>query len=385
LAKQSLRKFVAPEVVFGAGARNQAGKYARNLGAKNVLIVSDPGVIAAGWLAETVRSLEENSVSHKVFSDVSPNPRSHEVMAGAEAYSAYGCDAIIGLGGGSPMDCAKGIGIVSTNGGNVLGFEGVDRIKVPCPPLIFIPTTAGTSSDVSQFSIILNENELVKIAIISKAIVPDIALVDYETTMTMSPYLTACTGMDALVHAIEAFVSAANSSLTDLHAAEAIRLISSNLKNAIAYPENIEYKNAVMLASLEAGFAFSNAILGAVHSMAHSLGGFLDLAHGECNAMLLEHVIDFNYEAAAERYDEIARLMGAQTERLSGPGKKNALLEKIKTLKRDAGITKTLAGAGVKKSDIPTLAKKAHNDPCLLTNPRKASARDIEVIYEQAF
>ncbi len=372
-------------MVFGAGARNQAGKYARNLGAKNVLIVSDPGVIAAGWLAETVRSLEENSVSHKVFSDVSPNPRSHEVMAGAEAYSAYGCDAIIGLGGGSPMDCAKGIGIVSTNGGNVLGFEGVDRIKVPCPPLIFIPTTAGTSSDVSQFSIILNENELVKIAIISKAIVPDIALVDYETTMTMSPYLTACTGMDALVHAIEAFVSAANSSLTDLHAAEAIRLISSNLKNAIAYPENIEYKNAVMLASLEAGFAFSNAILGAVHSMAHSLGGFLDLAHGECNAMLLEHVIDFNYEAAAERYDEIARLMGAQTERLSGPGKKNALLEKIKTLKRDAGITKTLAGAGVKKSDIPTLAKKAHNDPCLLTNPRKASARDIEVIYEQAF
>ncbi len=384
MTAHSLRKFVAPEVVFGAGARFLAGKYARNLGAKNVLIVSDPGVIAAGWLDETVRSLEENGVNHKVFSDISPNPRSRQVMAGAETYSACGCDAIIALGGGSPMDCAKGIGIVSTNGGSVLRFEGVDQIKVPCPPLIFIPTTAGTSSDVSQFSIILNENELVKIAIISKAIVPDIALVDYETTMTMSPYLTACTGMDALVHAIEAFVSAANSPLTDLHAAEAIRLISANLKNAIAYPGNIEYKNAVMLASLEAGFAFSNAILGAVHSMAHSLGGFLDLAHGECNAMLLEHVIDFNYESAAGRYDEIARLMGAETERLSEHERKNVLIEKVKTLKRDAGITKTLGGAGVKASDIPTLAKKAHNDPCLLTNPRKASVRDLEVIYEQA-
>ena len=379
-----LRKFVAPEVVFGPEARKLAGKYAANLGAKNVLIVTDPGVIASGWLSDITLALDESGVSHNVFSGVSPNPRSREVMEGAAFYRERGCDAIVALGGGSPMDCAKGIGIVCYNNENILKFEGVDKIKTPSPPLIFIPTTAGTSSDVSQFTIILNESERTKIAIISKAIVPDVSLVDYQTTLTMSPYLTACTAIDALVHAIEAFVSIAASPLTDIHALEAIRLISKNLTGAIDHPENEEYKSAVMFASLEAGFAFSNAILGAVHSMAHSAGGFLDLAHGECNSILLEHVINFNYDSAPDRYGEIARAMEIASGGSSQPPDKNALIEKIKELKKSVGITKTLGAVGVSSCDIGALARNAHNDPCLLTNPKRASVRDLEVIYEEA-
>ena len=379
-----LRKFVAPEVVFGPESRKLAGKYARNLGAKKVLIITDAGIIAAGWVKDVAIALEEAGVFYCVFSGISPNPRSREVMLGAEFYRENGCDAIVAVGGGSPMDCAKGVGIVSSNNKDILAFEGIDKIKVPSPPLIFIPTTAGTSSDVSQFSIILNEEQRTKIAIISKAIVPDAALVDYQTTTTMSPYLTACTALDALVHAAEAFVSKAASPLTDIHALEAIRLISRNLTPAIAHPENEKYKNMLMLASLEAGFAFSNAILGAVHSMAHSAGGFLDLAHGECNAMLFEHVINFNYDSAPERYSAIASAMGIDTTALPTAAAKTALFERIKELKKSAGITKTLTAAGVSSADIKTLAHNACNDPCLFTNPKPASERDIEVIYEEA-
>ena len=184
-------------------------------------------------------SLDEAGIESVLFSAVSPNPRDSEVMSGAELYRSEKCDAIIVVGGGSPMDCAKGIGIVSTNNCHILDCEGVDNVSNPMPPLICIPTTAGTSADVSQFAIINNSAERVKIAIISKSTVPDVALIDPETTTTMDPYLTACTGMDALVHAIEAYVSNASSPLTDLHALQAIRLISANLLTAIAEPHNL--------------------------------------------------------------------------------------------------------------------------------------------------
>lgn len=179
------------------------------------------------------------------------------------------------------MDCAKGIGIVCSNDGHILDYEGVYNISSPLPPLIFIPTTAGTSADVSQFAIILNREKLIKIAIVSKIIVPDIALIDPETTTTMDPYLSACTGMDALVHAIEAFVSVASSPLTDIHALEAIRLLGRNLPLLPEFKDDSQIRKNIMLGSMEAGLAFSNAILGAVHAMSHSLGGFLVLPHGE--------------------------------------------------------------------------------------------------------
>lgn len=380
----SIRKFVNPEIVYGIGASGLAGQYARTYGASRVMVVSDPGVIAAGWTGRVIASLEEAGIDTVLFSAVSPNPRDAEVMDGAALYRSAGCDAIIVVGGGSPIDCAKGIGIVSTSHCHILECEGVDNVPNPMPPLICIPTTAGTSADVSQFAIINNSAERVKIAIISKSTVPDVALIDPETTTTMDPYLTACTGMDALVHAIEAYVSNASSPLTDLHALQAVRLISGNLLTAIAEPRNLAARDAMMLASLEAGLAFSNASLGAVHAMAHSLGGNLYLPHGECNAMLLEHVIAYNYPAAAERYCAIAAAMGISGATSGPEGCLVPLTGAIRNLRISAGITKTLRGAGVSADIIPILAGKAMKDACMVTNPRRPTMADIESIYEQA-
>ncbi|BCS98052.1 iron-containing alcohol dehydrogenase [Desulfoluna limicola] len=379
-----LRKFVAPEFIFGAGAIDLVGQYAENFGADKVMVVTDPGVMAVGWTEKVVKCLEESGIESIVFSEVTPNPTADEVMKGVDRYHSEGCDVIVAIGGGSPMDCAKGIGIVSTNGHHILTFEGIDNVTVPCPPLICIPTTAGTSADVSQFAIINNERERVKIAIISKAVVPDVALIDPATTVTMDSYLTACTGLDALVHAIEAFVSSAHSPIFDVHALEAIRLIRPNLLNAIASPDDIHFRSILMRASLEAGLAFSNASLGAVHAMAHSLGGYLGLPHGECNAILLDHVMAYNFDAARDRFEKIGEALALDLKGMSLSEKKQAILNDISQLKKQAGISSGLGERGVSLGDIPVLAKKALQDPCLVTNPQPANQRDIEVIYELA-
>ncbi|MFA6010783.1 MAG: alcohol dehydrogenase-like regulatory protein ErcA [Desulfobacteraceae bacterium] len=380
----SLRKFVAPEFVFGEGALNLTGQYAVNFGAEKVLIVTDPGVMAAGWCDKVIENLKSSGASCVVFSGITPNPNADEVMRGADFYLSQGCDLIVAVGGGSPMDCAKGIGIVSTNGIHILKFEGIDNVALPGPPLICIPTTAGTSADVSQFAIINNEIERVKIAIISKTVVPDVALIDPSTTLTMGTYLTACTGIDALVHAIEAFVSSAHSPIFDVHALEAIRLINTHLLDVLAKPDDMDLRSTLMRASLEAGLAFSNASLGAVHAMAHSLGGYLGLPHGECNAILLDHVMDFNFENARDRYERIGEAMNINLRNMTSKEKKRSILDTIARLKKNAGISNTLIDRGTHRSDIPVLAEKALKDPCLVTNPRQTNKRDIEVIYENA-
>jgi len=379
-----LRKFVAPEFLFGPGALDLVSQYARNFGANKVLVVTDSGVISAGWAGKVMEALDSAGIPGVIFSDVTPNPRSEEVMAGVEFYRDQECDVIVAVGGGSPMDCAKGIGIVNTNRKSILEFEGIDNVGKPGPPLICIPTTAGTSADVSQFAIINNLPKRVKMAIISKTVVPDVALIDPATTVTMDLYLTACTGLDALVHAIEAFVSSANSPVTDLHALEAIRIIPSTLLDVIAHPDDVELRAKMMLGSLEAGLAFSNASLGAVHAMAHSLGGFLDLSHGECNSILLDHVIGFNYYAVSERYNKIGEAMGIDLDKMTAEEKRKAILDEIARLKTSVGIVKTLGERGVRKSDISELSKKAMEDPCMVTNPRQPDQRDIEVVYEEA-
>ena len=380
-----LRKFVAPEFIFGPEAMQLIGRYLCNFGAKKALIVTDQGIIDAGWLTELTRLHHEEGIESAVFSAISPNPRDTEAMAGAEFYHEQHCDVIVALGGGSPMDCAKGIGIVSTNRENILSFEGIDNVAVPGPPLICIPTTAGTSADVSQFAIISDTTDKKKIAIISKTVVPDVALIDPLTTVTMNPYLTACTGMDALVHAIEAYVSTANSPLLDLHALEAVRLVCTNLPKVLDAPDDIVLRNDMTLASLQAGLAFSNASLGAVHAMAHSLGGLLDLPHGECNAILLDHVIGYNFPEAVERYSKIGQAMGLVDLRGKNTAEiKQAVLAEVGRLKKQVGIHKTLGERGATLSDIPLLARKALNDPCMVTNPKVPNQRDIEVIYEEA-
>ncbi len=379
-----LRKFVAPEYVFGSGAIKLVGRYAKNFGARKVLVVTDPGVINAGWSAKVQACLEQEGIDSCVFAKVSPNPRAEEVMEGAERYEQEGCDVIVAVGGGSPMDCAKGIGIVAANRLHILTFEGIDRVPVPGPPLICIPTTAGTSADVSQFAIINDQQEKVKKAIISKTTVPDVALIDPATCLTMDPYITACTGIDALVHAIEAYVSTANAPMFDLHALEAIRLISGHLEEVLQHPDDIELRGKIMQGSLQAGLAFSNASLGAVHAMAHSLGGFFDLSHGECNAVLLEHVISYNYSQEPERYAEIGKALGVHIAGLSGAEVKKAILSEIVRFKQSIGITTSLSEQGAGLSDISLLAGKAIKDPCMITNPKMPDQRDIEVIYEEA-
>jgi alcohol dehydrogenase class IV len=379
-----MRKFVAPEIVFGLGAIELAGQYVKNLGGRKVLVVSDAGVVEAGWTEKAIKSLDQENLVYECFFDVTPNPRAAQVMHGAEVYLDHHCDAILAVGGGSPMDCAKGIGIVAGGGGHILDYEGVDRVEFPIPPLICVPTTSGSSADVSQFAIITDTNRRVKIAIVSKAVVPDVALLDPWTTTTKDAYLTACTGLDALTHAIEAYVSTAHSPLTDLHALEAIRLLRANLTSTIAKPQNIVLRSRVMLASLYAGLAFSNAILGAVHAMAHSLGGFLDLPHGECNAILLEHVINYNFIEAPKRYRDIARAMAIEVQGLDDVSALGKLLDGIRELRKASGVTRTLSDLGVRKEDIEQLASKACSDACLVTNPRTAGQAELEAIYEKA-
>ena len=384
MALYEMRKFVAPEFIFGVGSRRRVAFYVRNMMARRVFVVSDPGVIAAGWLDDVLADLAGSGVETVLFKDLSPNPKDHEVMAGAELYGRERCDVIVALGGGSVIDCAKAIGVVHTNGRSVLAFEGIDRIDLPGPPMICIPTTAGTAADISQFCIIVNSAERYKMAIISKIVVPDVALVDPETTLSMDPYLTACTGFDALTHAIEAYVSTASSPVVDVHALAAVDLIWKNIEQAVAFPGDLPARENMLLGSLQAGLAFSNASLGAVHAMAHSLGGFLDLPHGECNALLLEHVVRFNAGEALDRYRRIGRAMGIDMRGMSERESVGKIVSELGTMRMRVGITGGLSSRGVRSADIPELSAHALSDACLVTNPRRAGLGDIEAIYGEA-
>jgi alcohol dehydrogenase class IV len=374
-----LRKFVAPEFVFGSGARFLLGRYLKNFGAKKVFLVTDPGIVSSGWLDEIIGALESEDYEYEIYSNIKSNPRTEEVMEGARVYESKRCDVIVALGGGSPMDCAKGIGIVTSNKKHINEFEGVDKVSMPSPPLICIPTTAGSSADVSQFAIISDRVRKVKMAIISKKLVPDVALIDPVTTRTLNRYMTVCTAFDILSHAMEAYVSNASSPITDIHSIEAINLFSSNIIPCINDLDNIQFRGNLMLASLHAGLAFSNASLGLVHAMAHSLGGLKDLPHGECNALLLEYVVDFNFSSEPERYLKIAKTLG-----FNDLNDKYGLINGIANLKIETGVNRTLKEIGVEEKDIPELAQRAMQDPCIATNPVIPKKIDVEEIFKNA-
>lgn len=377
-----LRKFVAPEIVFGRGARSLAGRYARNLGGTKVLVVTDDGVAEAGWLAPLLENLDDEGLGWAVYRDIQPNPTDSMVMRGVQVYEGERCDLILTLGGGSPMDCAKAIGTVHANGGNVLDYVGVDKIPVPCPPVICIPTTAGSAADISQFSIIKNNKTGIKHAIVSKSIVPDVALVDPDTTLTMDAPLTAGTGLDALTHAFEAYVSRASSPLTDIHALQSVEMVHSFLLRAMDDLSNPEYRTGMMLASLHAGLAFSNASLGVVHALSHSLGGLLDLPHGECNSLLLRHGVEANYDTVPERFASLL-------ERFGGPAKTpdiiSELLARLDDFRDRAGLPGKLRELGLKEDLLPEIAAAASKDPCMITNPRSLSPADLEGILRNAY
>lgn len=381
----NIHKFVMPEVIFGNGAIEHAGESCLRLGATNVFIVSDPGVIEAGWLDVVIRSCKQANLQYTVFSDVTMNPKDVEVEKGCKAYIENECDAIIGIGGGSPLDVAKAVAILVTNGGKIRDYEGVNKIRKPLPPQVMIPTTAGSGSEVSQFSVIVDTLGQKKMTIISKSLIPDIAIIDPETLSTKNAHLTASTGLDVLTHGIEAYVSLAATPLTDVQAKNAISLVSEYLRPSVASKINKEAKTKMAMASLQAGLAFSNAILGAVHAMSHAVGGKYPVLHGDINSILLPHVMEYNLLANPKKFADIAAFLGVDIRGLSHMEAGRKAIECIKQLTMEIDAPQRLSDIGLEKDEIPHMSLVALDDACMITNPRDVTAEDIEEIFRRAW
>jgi 1,3-propanediol dehydrogenase len=346
--------------------------------------VTDPGLIEAGWLDEALAYLQQNGLHPAVWHDVTPNPKDNEIEAAFDRYAENGGDVIIGLGGGSCIDAAKGVAILSGNGGRILGYEGVDKVVHPIPPTLMVPSTSGTGADVSQFAVVTDTAARMKITIISRTLVPEISVIDPRLLTTMPEWLNAATGLDALTHAIEAFVSRAHNLLTDNHALNAVGLITRHLVAAQLRPNDTGPRLAMAQGSLEAGMAFTNAILGATHAMSHQVGGLLDLPHGVVNAVLLPHVIRFNAQAWPERFVPLAAAGGIATEGVPATEVALLLAERVRELADEVGVPKRLAALGVSQDMLPQLARTTLKDACLTTNPREAGAGDIEALFRAA-
>ena len=379
-----LAKFHAPEIVFGPGALAELGHCAARLGARRPFFVTDPGLIEAGWVDEAVAYLRQSELYPALWHDVTPNPKDHEIEAAFQMYAESGSDVIIGLGGGSCIDAAKGVAILSGNGGRILGYKGVDKVVRPIPPTVMVPSTSGTGADVSQFAIVTDTAARTKITIISRTLVPEISLIDPRLLITMPEWLNAATGLDALTHAIESFVSRAHNPLTDRHALHAVALITRYLLPAQLRPTETAPRLAMAQGSLEAGMAFTNAILGATHAMSHQVGGLLDAPHGVVNAVLLPHVIRFNAEISPERFVPLAAAGGVRTEGVPPAEVALLLAEGVRKLADEVGVPKRLADLGVTDAVVPRLARTTLKDACLATNPRAADARDIEALFRAA-
>lgn len=374
-----------PEVVFGEGTLAEVGHAARRLGGRHVLVVTDPQILEAGWVDQAVSCLREADLGCSVWHDLTPNPKDHEVAAGFERYAEQGCDVLVAVGGGSCIDAAKGIAVLSTNGGRILDYEGIDRVTRPIPPLVAVPTTSGSGSDVSQFAVITDTARRLKATVIGRALVPDISITDPRLTTTLPNQFRAATGMDALTHGIEAYVSRAASFLTDSLALNAIRLIGEHLPRTIDHPDDRWARAATARASLEAGMAFTNAILGATHAMSHQLGGALDLPHGVVDGILLPHVIRFNAEAAPERYLPVAEALGVRPGRARGAAEvAEAAAAAVEELARTVGLPPSLGHLGVRLSHLEELADHALHDACMTTNPRAMTADDVATVFKAA-
>jgi alcohol dehydrogenase class IV len=380
---ESLLKFEIPEIIFGQGALSQVGQCARRLGGENVFLVTDPGIEAAGWVDAAIKYFKQETLQYSLYDNVVTNPRSFQVEQGAQLYNQQNCDVIVALGGGSPMDTAKGIAVLVTNHGRIHDYVGCNLITQPIPPLICVPTTAGTGSDVSQFAVIADPEQKVKMTILSRAVMADISLIDPILLQTKSEELIAATGMDALTHAIEAYVSSLSWPLTDPHAIHAIELVFKHLVNAFRTKEIIALEG-MAIASLEAGIAFSNAILGAVHALAHPLGGLYDMHHGLANAILLPVVVRENMEHAPAKFAKVANAMGAETRGVPFHEAAACVPEKIEQLIAALGLPRHLSQVGVKETDIPLMAEQASQDLCMLTNPHCYMVEEIASMYTEA-
>ncbi|KAF1077516.1 iron-containing alcohol dehydrogenase [Methanogenium sp. MK-MG] len=370
--------------LMGAGCVKEIGNQAREIGGTKALVVCGVSKHGEKLGKEIAALLKDSNVASAVYAGAEPNPTDTSVHNGAEMYARESCDMVVAVGGGSPMDCAKGIGIIATNGGKISDYEGAGHNLKPLPPLITVNTTAGTASEMTSFAVITDTGRHIKMALIDWRLTPDVAINDPELMVSMPPALTAATGMDALTHSVEAFVSTIATPVTDAAALKSIELIAEYLPKAVNDGTNIEAREMMAYAEYLAGIAFNNASLGYVHAMAHQLGGFYNLPHGVCNAILLPHVQAFNKEAVPERFVPIAQAMGVDVSKMSTDEAAGAAIDAIKALAADIGIPSGLAEIGAKEEDFPVLAENAMKDVCGMTNPREADLDEIIAIYKSA-
>jgi alcohol dehydrogenase len=382
--------FIPSVTLIGIGASKQIPDKIKALGGSKPLLVTDKGVVAAGICKQVADLLDAAHMPYVIYDETVPNPTDKNIHDGVEIYKKNGCDSLITLGGGSSHDCGKGIGLIVSNGGKIHDYEGIDKATKPLMPYLAVNTTAGTASEMTRFAVITDTSRHVKMAIADWRVTPGIAIDDPVLMAGMPPALTAATGMDALTHAVEAFVSTIANPMTDACAIESIKLVFKYLRKAVANGQDLEAREGMCFAQYLGGMAFNNASLGYVHAMAHQLGGFYNLPHGECNALLLPHVEQFNLIANVEKFVEMAKIMGENTEGLAPRDAAELALKAIRQLSADVGIPATLVELGkrygkeVKAGDIPTMTANAQKDICKYTNPRCATDKEIAAIYTGA-
>jgi alcohol dehydrogenase class IV len=386
----SVAKFLVPDVIFGLGVLSEVGQAARRQGAVHVLVVSDQGVAKAGWTSEVLRHLAEAGVSAQLWDGLTPNPKDHEVADGCAAYLESGCDVLVAVGGGSCIDAAKAISVLATQAnqegaGGIAGYAGVGKVTGPLPPTVMVPTTGGSGSDVSQFCVVTDTARRVKITIGARALVPDTSVTDPRTLVTVPPDITAYTAIDVLSHAIEAYLSLAASFLTDTQALAAVRSVSEHLLPALDHPAGLQAREGLARASLQAGLAFSNALLGATHAISHQLGGLTDLPHGLLNAILLPHVMEFNAAVATDRLADIAGAMGLRTGLMTPSEAADAATATVRAFAGKAGLPSTLREIGVECSQLDHVARSALRDAYIVTNPRPVGEAEARAICQAAW
>ena len=375
--------YMPPVTLMGQNAIQSLGAELATKELKKALIVTDSVLVEIGLVNKLTDELAAHNIDFAIYGGVKPNPTEKNIEDGLALLAQENCDFVVSFGGGSSHDAAKGIALVATNGGHIRDYsKGVHLSKKPQLPLVTVNTTAGTASEMTVFAIITNEADETKYPVVDKHFTPIIAVNDSELMVAMPKFLTAATGMDALTHAVEAYVSTAATPITDASAIKAIELISQNLATAVENGQDRAARDAMQYGEYLAGMAFSNASLGYVHSMAHQLGGVYDLVHGLCNAILLPEVSRFNAKVTPERFVDIAKAMGVDVTGITQAQAIEAGIAAIEALSAQVGTNQHLADLGVKEDKLAFMAQNALNDACSLTNPRQASLEEIVEIFK---